>query len=108
MFVLLPDWLSQVLRNTTVAVDLGHIRGAVGWRRWLGRDGGTSLLPCQPPFARESMTVHHLGVASESVRQEAMTECSPQSHTEELWSYEAERVDLERRAWTVWAGDQDG
>ena len=54
------------------------------------------------------MTVHHLGVASESVRQEAMTECSPQSHTEDLWSYEAERVDLERRAWTVWAGDQDG
>ena len=63
------------------------------------------------------MAVHQLGVASEAVRHEvvrheavthkAMAERSRQSCTDDLWPYEAERVDLERRAWSVWAGDQD-
>ena len=54
------------------------------------------------------MAIHHLGNASDPSMQEAMTEMSCQSPVEELWSYEADRVDLERRAWSAWACDQDG
>ena len=53
------------------------------------------------------MALHHRGIPGHSLPHQVATEQSDRSQAEDIWSYEAERVDLERRSWTFEPGDQD-
>jgi len=52
------------------------------------------------------MALQHSTVAREFATTERLMDGAQLSSLDEPWSYELERVDLERRAWGFWGGSE--